>query len=88
MISIKGLANFLKERREKIVRKERTNVVYTTVGYSEYTQWHTTKSFDEVEVVDFDLLMEQIEEFEKSFKEDKNVTNEDGPHGSPKEICG
>ena len=84
VISVKGLAKFLKERRELIVRKERTNIVRETVGYSEYTQWHTTVSFDEVEVVDFDLLMEQIEEFENSFKENKNVANENGSDSTPK----
>ena len=66
---IKGLAEFLRERKHLISRKERINVVHTQVGYSEYTQWQATVSYDEIEVVDFDALMEQIEDFENSFKE-------------------
>lgn len=65
---IEGLASFLREQKEAIVKKVRTNVVRERVGYSEYTQWDTTVSFDEVEVVDFDELMAKIEEFENSFK--------------------
>lgn len=65
---IDGLAKFLRESKDKIMRKERVNVVRKTVGYSEYTQWDTTVSFDEIEVVDFDKLMVSIEEFEQSFK--------------------
>lgn len=65
---IKGLADFLRERKDRIVKTERTNVVREKTGYSDMTWWFTTVSFDEVEVVDFDSLMEQIEEFEKSFK--------------------
>lgn len=65
---IEGLAKFLREKREQIVKKIRTNEVREKRGYSEYTWWMTTVSFDEVETVDFDALMEQIEEFEKSFK--------------------
>lgn len=68
---IQGLAQFLKDKRDEIVTKVRTNIVRETVGYSEYTQWDTTISFDEVETVDFDKLMEQIAEFEASFKEKK-----------------
>lgn len=66
---MKGLAKFLRDRKDQITRKMRTNVVRERVGYSEYTQWDTTVSFDEEEVVDFDKLMEQIEEFESSFQE-------------------
>lgn len=66
---MKGLAKFLRDRKDQITRKMRTNVVRERVGYSEYTQWDTTVSFDEEEVVDFDKLMEQIEEFEASFQE-------------------
>jgi len=66
---IRGLAEFLRERADLIKKKIRYNVVHKTVGYSEYTQWDTTVSFDELEVVDFDELMNQIEEFEKSFQE-------------------
>ena len=66
---IRGLADFLRRRRDLITKTVRYNVVHTTTGYSEWTQWQTTKSFDEIETVDFDALMEQIEEFEKQFKE-------------------
>lgn len=65
---IKGLAEFLRSRRDEITRTERVNVVRKRVGYSEYTQWDTTISFDEIEVVDFESLMQQIEEFEESFE--------------------
>jgi hypothetical protein len=65
---IEGLSAFLKEKRDQIVKNVRTNVVRERVGYSEYTQWDTTVSFDEVETVDFDALMEQIAEFEASFR--------------------
>lgn len=63
-----SLAEFLRERKSEIVRKFRTNIVRERTGYSEYTQWDTTVSYDEEETVDFDKLMEQIEEFEKSFQ--------------------
>lgn len=66
-IMIKGLAEFLKSRKDKIVRPTRINVVRKTVGYSEYTQWDTTVSFDVIEAFDFDAFIEQIDEFEKSF---------------------
>ena len=62
------LTEFLKEKRDAIVKKIRTNIVREQTGYSEYTQWMTTISFDEIEVVDFDELMTQIIEFEESFK--------------------
>lgn len=65
---IEGLAEFLRTKKDEIVKKVRTNVVRKTVGYSEYTQWDTTVSFDEVETVDFDELMNKIAEFEASFK--------------------
>lgn len=65
---IKGLAEFLRDRKEEITKKIRYNKVHKNVGYSEYTNWDTTVSFDEMEVVDFDALMEQIDEFEKSFE--------------------
>lgn len=66
---IKGLAEFLKDRRDKIVATVKYNKVHRRVGYSEYTQWDETQSYDTMEVVDFDSLMEQIEEFENSFKQ-------------------
>jgi hypothetical protein len=62
------LSEFLRSVKDKIVKKERINVVRGRTGYSEYTWWMTTVSFDEIETVDFDLLMEQIAEFEESFK--------------------
>lgn len=65
---IKGLAEFLRSRKDEITRTERVNVVRERIGYSEYTQWDTTVSFDEIEVVDFELLMQQIEDFEASFE--------------------
>lgn len=65
---IEGLSSFLKERKDRIVKKIRTNIVREQRGYSEYTQWMTTISYDEEETVDFDSLMEQIKEFEESFK--------------------
>ena len=63
-----GLSKFLKDNRDTINRKIRTNVVREEVGCSEYSRWMETTSFDEEEVVDFDALMLAIEEFEKSFK--------------------
>lgn len=69
---IDGLTEFLRERRSKIVKVVRTNIVRERVGYSEYTQWDTTVSFDEVEVFDFDALLEQIDEFGRSLNENKD----------------
>ena len=63
-----SLSLFLKENKDKIMSTIRTNVVREKTGYSEYTWWMTTVSFDEIEIVDFDKLMEQIAEFEESFK--------------------
>lgn len=62
------LTEYLREKRNEIVRKIRTNVVRKRVGYSEYTQWDTTVSFDEIEVFDFDELLNAIDEFERTFK--------------------
>lgn len=64
------LSEFLRSKKEEIVKKFRFNIVKKRVGYSEVTNWMTTVSFDEIEVVDFDKLMEQIEEFENSFKKE------------------
>lgn len=59
-----GLAKFLRDRREKIVREQIIERYTTSAsGYGEYV---TQASFD---VVDFDALMEQIAEFEASFKD-------------------
>lgn len=68
------LSEFLKNARDSIVKKVRYNEKFKRVGYSEYTQWDTCVSFDEMEVVDFDELMLKIEEFENEFKEKKNGT--------------
>ena len=58
-----GLANFLTERRAKIVREQKIERYTTSAsGFGEYV---TQCSFD---VVDFDALMEQIAEFEASFQ--------------------
>jgi len=65
---LKQLVKHLRANKEKIVRTERTNIVRKTVGYSEMTQWDTTISFDEVEVVDFEKLLEEIDAFAKTFK--------------------
>lgn len=65
---IPGLARFLADNKDKIVRTIKTNKVTKRVGYSEYTQWDETVSFDTEEVLDFGLLMEQIAEFEESFQ--------------------
>lgn len=65
------LVKFLSERKERFIKKIRTNIVRERTGYSEYTWWMTTVSFDEVETVDFEALMLQIAEFEESFKKKK-----------------
>lgn len=67
---VKGLAEYLRDRKDDIVVKVRTNIVRQMTGYSEYTQWETTVSFDEIETVDFDKLMDEIEKFEQSFNKD------------------
>lgn len=67
----KTLSEHLKANKDKITRTIRTNIVREEVGYSEYTRWDTTVSFDEEEIIDFDLLMDQIAEFEASFKKDE-----------------
>lgn len=36
------LVEYLREKRDTIVKKVRTNIVRKQVGYSEYTQWDTT----------------------------------------------
>lgn len=64
---IPGLTDFLREQRDAIVKKVRTNIVRERVGYSEYTQWDTTVSFDEIEVFDFDELLAKIDEFSATF---------------------
>ena len=69
----KEFAEFLRDNRDKIVKKVRTNVVRELRGYSEYTNWMETISYDEVEVFDFDALLEQMDEFSKTFEGGKNV---------------
>ncbi len=46
--TLQKLARHLKANKERIVKKERVNIKRETVGYSEYTQWDTTISFDEI----------------------------------------
>lgn len=58
-----GLAKFLKERRDKIVRTQKLH--RWTTGMSGFQEAVTSGEFD---VVDFDALMAQIEEFEKTFR--------------------
>jgi hypothetical protein len=65
---LEGLTDFLRDRKDMIVKKVRTNVVHKMTGYSEHTQWLTTVSYDEIETVDFEALLEQIDEFSKSFQ--------------------
>lgn len=64
---LQGLLVHLAEHRSDIVKKVRYNERYERTGYSEYTQWDTLVSFDEIEVVDFDALLQQIDEFSKQF---------------------
>ncbi len=66
---ITGLTNFLREKKDAIVKKVRYNVVHQECGYSEYTRWMETVSFDEMETVDFEALLEAIDEFEQTFKD-------------------
>lgn len=66
-----SLVEFLKSKRDQIVKTVRYNVKREKVGYGEYTCWETTISFDEMETVDFDELLKCMEEFERSFKEKK-----------------
>lgn len=68
---VKELAQYLKDNKDRIVKTVRTNVVREKTGYSEYTWWMTTVSFDEVETIDFDRLMQEIIEFEQEFKDKK-----------------
>lgn len=61
---VKGLADFLRSRRDRIVRQQaflepRWDHTFGAQPPSEVT----------VELVDFDSLMEQSKEFELSFKE-------------------
>lgn len=62
------LVEFLKEQKDSIIKKVRVNVKREERGYSEWTRWMETVSFDEVETIDFDALMGAMEEFENSFK--------------------
>jgi len=47
--------------KDNIMTTVRTNVQREKTGYSEYTWWYTTVSFDEVPVIDFEKLMNEIE---------------------------
>lgn len=62
------LAEYLRSVKDNIMTTVRTNIEREKTGYSEYTWWYTTVSFDEVPVIDFDKLMNEIEKFENSFK--------------------
>ena len=61
----------LVENKDNFIKKERINIVRKRVGYSEHTQWDTTVSFDEVQTVDFDALLEEIDEFTKTFEKEE-----------------
>lgn len=61
------LSEYLKDKKDEIVKTIRINEVREERGYSEYTRWMQTISYDEIEVVDFDKLIEQIDIFEKQF---------------------
>jgi hypothetical protein len=67
----KQFAEFLRSNRDSCFKTIRTNVVRKRVGYSDYTCWDETVSFDELEVVDFDSLIKQIDQFSQSFNKDK-----------------
>lgn len=62
------LSEYLRSVKDNIMTTVRTNIERKKTGYSELTWWYTTVSFDEVPVIDFDKLMEEIEKFENSFK--------------------
>ena len=64
-----GLIQHLKEHQDSFVVKKRVNEVKTKRGYSDYTWWWQTKSFDEVQEIDFSKLLDEIDEFAQSFKE-------------------
>ena len=67
----KQFAEFLRLNRDSCLKTIRTNVVRERRGYSEYTGWEETVSFDELGVFDFDALLEQIDQFSQSFNKDK-----------------
>lgn len=62
---IAGLAKFLRGRRSKIVRRV---VIENRNGDGEFTggEWHEFVERQEVDVVDFDALMQEIESFERT----------------------
>ena len=67
------LREFLKaivSKKDSIIKTERVNVVRKRVGYSEYTQWDTTVSFDTIQTIDFEALIDAIDEFSSTFKDD------------------
>lgn len=61
---MKGLSKWLRARRDRIVRKMELLESRWDQTYGPQDPVPTT-----VEVVDFDQLMQEIEAFEKSFKE-------------------
>jgi hypothetical protein len=71
MSELREFLKFIVERKDRIIKTERTNVVRKRVGYSEYTQWDTTVSYDTIQTVDFEALIDAIDDFSETFKEDK-----------------
>lgn len=71
MSELKDFLKFMVDKKDEFVKKERVNVVHKRVGYSEFTYWDTTVSFDTVQTVDFDALLEAIDEFSSTFQEDR-----------------
>lgn len=69
MSELKQFLKFMVERKDDIIKTERTNIVRKRVGYSEYTQWDTTVSYDTIQTVDFKALLEAIDEFSSTFEE-------------------
>lgn len=69
MSELRDFLQFIVDRKDRIIKKERTNIVRKRVGYSEYTQWDTTVSYDTIQTVDFDELLDAIDDFSQSFVE-------------------
>jgi hypothetical protein len=64
-----GLVEHLRNNVDEFIKKKRINVVRKRVGYSEWTNWDTTVSFDEIQTVDYEELLVQIDDFAKTFKD-------------------
>jgi len=69
MSELRDFLQFIVDRKDRIIKKERTNIVRKRVGYSEYTQWDTTVSYDTIQTVDFEELLDAIDDFSQTFKE-------------------